>query len=446
MGQDVFMILKNAASRPTITVQDVRDWASTTIENIRNDESGWSENGRQISEAGKDVPAENPSIAVLIDFAQTITSSVVVEGAGAQVADDQPNEHSPAKQQVAPTDLALNLQYFFPYCDQAFFNNPDVRVILVVICANKQDEQRVKCYLSAISLEKPRLCICTTVTEPPSSISDLRLNSIQPAAITYGALLPLVCVGQGPPPDSNNKQFSLTSVLLGTPSDSFYRYIDFKQKRPDLQNVQLAQFLEAGYHIIDDINKYFTSSAKTPDILAMLEKNRAALWNAVHRDSAKSQIKRLPLITQLIWLYSIRFMLYQDLQWDRNGISGFLSHMELLLWDSIAYGEGILQLLENSELHSQHHCGYLSIYFHRVALTRISEIAAAADRRIQIYHKYRYNPRDSFTSSLENIYLEFNIIDMCRDYYKNTIQLPRHLHSNTILRHYVKPQHFCALA
>ena len=37
-------------------------------------------------------------------------------------------------------------------------------------------------------------------------------------------------------------------------------------------------------------------------------------------------------------------------------------------------------------------------------------------------------------------------IIMCRYYYVNTIRQPRHLHRNTILRHYVKPQHFYALA
>ena len=37
-------------------------------------------------------------------------------------------------------------------------------------------------------------------------------------------------------------------------------------------------------------------------------------------------------------------------------------------------------------------------------------------------------------------------LNLCRYYYVNTIRQPRHLHRNTILRHYVKPQHFYALA
>lgn len=42
--------------------------------------------------------------------------------------------------------------------------------------------------------------------------------------------------------------------------------------------------------------------------------------------------------------------------------------------------------------------------------------------------------------------LVFPFGNLCRYYYVNTIRQPRHLHRNTILRHYVKPQHFYALA
>lgn len=43
-------------------------------------------------------------------------------------------------------------------------------------------------------------------------------------------------------------------------------------------------------------------------------------------------------------------------------------------------------------------------------------------------------------------FVSCSLLFMCRYYYVNTIRQPRHLHRNTILRHYVKPQHFYALA
>ena len=62
----------------------------------------------------------------------------------------------------------------------------------------------------------------------------------------------------------------------------------------------------------------------------------------------------------------------------------------------------------------------------------------------------------SLTLTKLNFYVDMSVwlfvgkqyyrLDMCRYYYVNTIRQPRHLHRNTILRHYVKPQHFYALA
>ena len=40
----------------------------------------------------------------------------------------------------------------------------------------------------------------------------------------------------------------------------------------------------------------------------------------------------------------------------------------------------------------------------------------------------------------------FRGFNLCRSYYVNTICHPRHLHRNTILRPYVQPQRFYALA
>ena len=418
MGYDVFEILKNPANKAIVVVKDVINWASTTIEDIRNDELSWGEKGHLIVEAGRDTPEENPSIAVMIDFAQTPTSSVIIDDAATQDSDAQQSVPPIPKQQEAPTDITLNLQYFFPYCDQVFLDNHNVRVVFIVICPTGADEQRVKCYLSAMCLEKPRLCICTAVAENPNSVHDLPLNVIQPATISYGALLPLFCVGGNaqvnPDYDPSDKREAFSSARLGTYSDVFFNYIVNGQTFVSIYS-QLSQFLKAGYSAIDAINSYFTSDSAGPAKPKKLEKNRSNLWNTVHGDPNKSRIKRLPLITQAIWLHSIRFTLYQGAQWNKYDISSFTARLELLLWDSIAYGEGILQLLENSELHSQHHCGYLSIYFHRVALNRISQISTAVERRVRVYHKYRFNRRDSFETLSENVYLEFNIIDMGRD-------------------------------
>ncbi len=232
--EDVFKILKNSTNRTDITVHDVEEWASTTIKDIRNDELGWGENGHLLLDAVRNESDRCPNIAVLVNFAQTTTASFTAGVTAAQVPKAQQTKQLIPKQQEAPTDIVLNLQYFFPYCDQVFLHNHNIRIILVVICSNESDAQRVKCYLSAIELEKPWLCICTVMGKASSAVSDPHLSSVRSATRSYGSLLPLFCIGQKVPSDSKLaptiNQLTLSTITLGTNSDLFTTI--FVDKRP----------------------------------------------------------------------------------------------------------------------------------------------------------------------------------------------------------------------
>lgn len=102
-----------------------------------------------------------------------------------------------------------------------------------------------------------------------------------------------------------------------------------------------------------------------------------------------------------------------------TGEKGGMLHWEridLALWDAIAYGDGILQLLENSVQHSRHNAGYLTLVVHDIGMQRSGQLTEAASKREKIFRRYRsYISEPSFLPLDANFVMEFNVTDMSYD-------------------------------
>lgn len=91
-----------------VTVEDINLWAGVTVIDIKNSEESWQQYGWKVLEAADQLTMEKPHLAVLISF----------DGkSGAEFEEDLPDdptsEERTAVQEVDPTDVILNLQYFF---------------------------------------------------------------------------------------------------------------------------------------------------------------------------------------------------------------------------------------------------------------------------------------------------------------------------------------------
>ena len=58
-----------------------------------------------------------------------------------------------------PMDSILNLQYLFPYCDEAFNNYTDIKIIVLYMCDSQADFERVNQYVCLVPLHRPFLVL-----------------------------------------------------------------------------------------------------------------------------------------------------------------------------------------------------------------------------------------------------------------------------------------------
>ncbi len=468
MDSNLFNQLKNGSSGhpSSVTVAQLNRSVSKVIgvDDIKNTEESWKQDGRKIIDAANQIDSESPCLSVIVNIGERTTAEMEEEDE--QFSDHPMTNEENAEPETAPTDVTLNLQYFFPYCDQALRDHPNLLVFLVVICPNKNDQQRAVRYLSAVSQAKKRLCITTAIAKGKASFQNARLIPVSYDTRYIGALLPLFCVGKQidvtPGLDDNSKTEDLSVEKLASYTDAFYQYVVQKTRKDAFDELgcpQRRMFFAAGYAAIEGIEKILyggapkrhedlkkdiqnlTTIINTPssspkekekaknslerkekalsDNALELKRRTAcveAFWNLVHNDTnGRSRLTRISFLTQVIWLCSLYHLLDQGELFDNKTLSFRHSQIDLILWDSIAYGEGILQLLENCCLYSQHRCGYLSVYFHRIGLKQISKIGLAAERRMRIFYRYRTSRNDAFEELPESVYLEFNVTDMGRD-------------------------------
>lgn len=456
------------------TMEDVKLWADEIVTDIHNSEESWQQDGKKILETADRLTSEKPRLAVQLIFGGENEN----EFEGDATLDYDPEEdiidnYTPDKeiwkmsrvQENAITDIALNLQYFFPYCDQALRSHPELEIILVVVCLNAADQQRVRRYLSAMNSVKPRLCIVTAISKSKTPSANAKISLVSYDTKNIGALLPIFCVGKSenviPDIKSKGQPDDLSVAKLSFYDKALCEYQEKKRKSINTQYPQYNLLLEAGYAAIDGINNLFYGTAlkrkkdheksvieleaeicklevsdkerakKEADLnyrketlknidleLKKREDCLSEFWSEIHNRQnreSQSRLQRIPLLTQVLWLCCLHHLIDQGEIFDRKTFTFQRDPINLILWDSVDYSEGILQLLENCELHSQHNCGYLSIYFHKIGLKQISKIERAAKRRQRIFYRYRVNRSDSFGNTSESLYLEFNIVDMGRD-------------------------------
>lgn len=472
----LFYELKSSRSDFSLnaTMEDISLWADKLVTCIQNSEESWQRDGKNILEAADGLVPEKPHLAVRILFGGeneeefedgTAVSSGSEENTTDSYAPDNRTGKKSSSQENAITDVVLNLQYFFPYCDQALRSHPELEIILIVVCLNVADQQRVRRYLSAMNSAKPRLCIVTAISKSKTPPANTRVNPVRYDTKNIGALLPVFCIGKSrnvTPSLNNEEQIEDLSVeKLSFYDRALCEYLEKQYKKENAQSPQYNMLLEAGYTAIDGINALFYGSApkrkkehekavkeleagiqklkindkekekketelrnrketlgKVESELNRCEDCLSKFWKEIHNKQDpkdQSRLQRIPFLTQVLWLCCLYHLMDQGEIFDRKTFTFQRDPINLILWDALNYSEGILQLLENCELHSQHNCGYLSIYFHRIGLQQVSQIVPAAKRRQRIFRRYRVNRNDSFENVSESLYLEFNIIDMGRD-------------------------------
>lgn len=392
------------------TLADAKAWANSVIL-VDNTEVGWAEGGIAIGGASEE------KLVVLLDFSKR-------EAADEHLGDEiNPEQGDKNTLRIASTDTVLNFQYFFPSCDQALRSNLDRKIIFVVLCREKSDQERARRYLSAINWIKKRLCVCTVLAPDPNTSETCEMSVVEYNPKDIGALLPILCVGEtrcvrteDDPlstgyPDLTVDQLSRKTEELSHCANGEPYVLADPQTYP-----QYHMLLMVGIHAINKINERLRGKARKEETLSQREDTIAEFWRVVTGEQGR--LNRRPVLTQVVWLLILRYLMEQgELQTtSSSGGRRFLNdRIYLALWDAVAYSEGILQLLENSEQHSQHHVGYLSIYIHDVSLKTVKGRIEAAERRARIFHKYGFNRSDDVVRTEESCCLEFNVTDMGRN-------------------------------
>ena len=463
------------ANKMSRKLKDIIAEADLCIQEIDNTEDGWKNQGQRIIQAAK----EHEKILVIVNIGDNPTAQIEAQdieprGTGVEYEEteqeelltDTSNTEKPLSEAPLvrePTDIVLNLQYFFPYCDQALRENQNARIALVVLCSNENDPWRVRRYLGVMNAVKSKLTIWIANVPNDAAAEETEVIYAKYDNKDIKALFPLLCIGQRTavnPDRVYEDENDLTTDILAKETDVFSRYLNGEYILDG--GTQYKALLTAGFSAIEAITEFFTKNAllrvennekslvekqkeldaieqnsnSNPadkwDVITKIERAEKQLQNNKEKlcqceqyslefwdilNGNATEVKRLdslPLFTQIVWLCTLRTMLEQEELTEWSPPSLQRSRIDLTLWDSIAYSEGILQLLENSELHSQHHCGYLSVYFHQIGLRQISKMKDATNRRLRLFYRYRSKKNESFEQLSESVYLEFNITDMGR--------------------------------
>lgn len=374
---------------------------------VPNTERGWAEEGREIMQSSE------PSVTVV----------TCLENRTTQKSADGSGEDSVVERELS--DVVLNLQYFFPYCDQYLKQGANRQITLIILCQNNDDRGRVCCYLQGQETCHPGLRLYVPIESELKEFTEEQLKVYtgeenRLARRTIGALCPLLRIGE---PLENKKQQPVCTAIpygrLASAGNYYTRVIDAVangQPAPELeggeQNIQLRLLLEAGKEELLKIPQELSGTRQDKMLLETKDQLCSQLWEYI-----RPTLRRLPLLTQVIWLYSLRYLNKQKeiMTLEEGGAVFHKGPVDLALWDAIAYGEGILQLLENCTQHSRHKAGYFTLNFHYVALHQNHRIVDAAGRREQITRRYRASANESFLGDDEKFYLEFNITDMAME-------------------------------
>lgn len=385
---------------------------------VENSENGWASLGRKmINLAAK-------SVLILTNLTRMFSESSTLVGdidenffdGNSEVINSTEilNQKKKIGNRSEATDDILNLQYFFPCCDQFLKTNSEHQICLV-ICGQDSDLERAKSYLFAQSLIRKRLKIYVCNSE---RLVGLKNNPIliplHYSEKNIGSFFPLLRIGESLTTEDGQVVSEGMHIQELSYATTFFRdYIDKEgSTEQNFDGTQQALLLNAGYNQITKITSNLRGDLSNNILLDIRNSLLKDFWNYVKKD-----ISHLPLLTQLIWLYILRYLSEQkEIMTGENGGTLHWERIDLALWDAIGYAEGILQLLENSELHSCLHAGYFTMIFHDIGLRRSANLTSAAVKRERLFRRYRaYRNEAAFLPINANYYLEFNITDYAVD-------------------------------
>lgn len=325
------------------------------------------------------------------------------------------------KQEIGDNDDIMNLQNFFVFSDYLLNKNEMCNLNYLIICNNSSDAYRVANFLFSRTIINN---INITIAEVDDINKCVKFNSAKnidkcifnksifkdknfkfPILSTskIGALLPLIKVSN----DRNNDcvPFSIINshsdlILNAMKNDTIEEMdVNFLSK-----NFQLDILISAGMNQLKKMFSLINTKKSNNDT-----ENLKELYGYI-----KEKLESMPLLTQIIWLYNLRYEIEQKEIVEDNKI-----HYNLLnksVWDTIAYGEGILQLLENSCQHTYLKCGYFSLIVYDVNLNHVGKIAEAGRKRERIFRKYRKTTAEQFIELSLNYYFDIQVVDGAYDY------------------------------
>jgi hypothetical protein len=139
-----------------------------------------------------------------------------------------------------------------------------------------------------------------------------------------------------------------------------------------------------------------------------------------------NEFDKLTLLTQMLWTIILIYLFEQkDIATKENkSINLVKSVLEKSLSDSIAYSEGIMQLLENSCIHTQRKSAYFSLRIYDVnRFAKISELFSVTNTIIYLNDKYNINNRKSKDIEDINHYIEIIVVDDPYNYDSRTTNI-----------------------
>lgn len=303
------------------------------------------------------------------------------------------------------------LRYFFPLAESLkrekiiSNQNPLILRIKVSTDSSSGDKARIERFLSQVHMDQT---VRIFLNGSPLSIKEQTISRIFPlCCVQYPNLL----APYGSPP---YETYTVLDKCMFSPSA--------KQNEGDSIYAQIANNL-LGYVCNPE---HFVGLQENSLIIEAAEKERLSseLYTELER-----QLPHMTILQQIIWLYIIRELqkLKQLFVFPRIKKAGKVE----LAWDvlekgrldSLSYGEGMYQLVENACLHSFGKCAWFGF---RMYYTRrkppMSDLIKDATTRQLLYNRYKscVNPSSSEknTSAVPNIfnrdcdfYFEFYVLD-----------------------------------
>lgn len=306
-----------------------------------------------------------------------------------------------------------NLRYFFPFEINIHVKYPNAKISLNLYEKKRSDKlnidesdiERLKAYLQFQNVKNTQIIFYRYDGENDEWCG-IPIKSEK--VINHSVILPITHVTL----DESSK-FHYIHL-----SNSYYMSNEKKnvvsQHNTVLYIKQLCEFCN---DYIDTIlkNKRYVGTVKN----AMRLENKNQLINELS-DILGDYLSNISIIAQVIWLYYLEELLESKELFQLEGDDGhYMLRRDFLdksYFDSIAYAEGIFQLIENACMHSEMHCGWFGFRIHRAGKNRpISELLEETSMRDELRNRYIKCCEKAHNIFNEDyrFFLEMYVIDSC---------------------------------